>query len=648
MKLKSYGLKVICPVKAHLKNKKMQKTIAIFILILGFLTASGIPYAASDSITSGYKPFRIAVIIGDQWEDPMSYMVMAPTSTGDYSGYGDQPEVPGPMEFHHLMIMLKSWAVPFDVIRLDQQFLDRNMFLNASGEPLYGTIIWDVNQSDKLLDPDYSIIQEMVEEYGIGLIALSDRISQPEIQSLLGIKYMGAWLSRKELIAAGQHFILEGLSSTFNIDEGYWGNMFRQEVKTLEGTHTLVWQGEHPQVTVRELRSGAHVVWIGHDHNFMFYYQDVRTLLRRAITWTIGYNLYKTWDDKIIMILDDPGTAQNVWLEHWHYPALSQEVIEQYLIQPLKEHDAILNINFVPGFVNDQKRQTEPTWSQKFVDEFGTSQDYISAKKGFDRGVEEGVFEVMCHGLTHMQPDLGSPPVWWSSELNRERAEVGWYREFGDTRRGSEIPAAEQMWRMKTANRWLIHQFGVVPLVFSPGGGGSSVSYENSTSRIAGRAGFGWYGWSAGYLGNDMVIVDWEFSGTPETPLFVSAPPNGHDFGIATDPEKFITIFDTYPDAGFISINEFIGYLHAGNSGQMNLDKSPQVSFKIDYDPHYCQHFKNHSSTYTLELADWVTDEFDKNVQVKVDGKIITSDQPAFEIKIPAGIGVHHIEIMTN
>jgi hypothetical protein len=626
----------------------MRNTRAAFILILGLLTASGILCDISGSITSGYKPFRVAVIIGDQWDDPMSYMVTAPNATGDYSGYGDQPGVPGPKDFHHLMIMLKSWAIPFDVIRLDQQYLDRNMFLNATGEPIYGTVIWDVNQSEKLLDPDYSIIQEMVEKYGIGLIALSDRISQPEIQSILGIRNTGTWMSRKPLTVAGNHFITEGLNPTFNIEEGHWGNMNRQEVETQEGIQTVVLQGEHPQVTARELKSGAHVVWIGHDHNYMFYYQDVRTLLRRAITWTIGYNLYKTWDEKIIMILDDPGTAQNVWLEHWRYPALTKEVIDQYLIQPLKEHDAILNINFVPGFVNDQKQQIEPTWRQKFVDAFGTSQDYISAKEGFDLGVEAKVFEVMCHGLTHMQPDLTSAPGWWGSELDRERAEVGWYREFGDTRRGAEIPAAEQMWRMKTSNSWLISQFDVIPLAFTPGGAGSSISYENSTARIAGRAGFGWYGWSDGYLGKDMVIVDWDFSGTPETPLFVSAPPNGHDFGIATDPEKFATIFESHPESKFISINEFIGYLHAANSGQMNLDNSPMISFEINYDPHYCQYFNNHSSTYTIELADWVANEFDKNLEINVDGEIISPGQLAFEIEIPAGIRVHHIDIHTK
>jgi hypothetical protein len=613
-----------------------------FLLIAGFICISRL---TSFAISASQKPFRVAVIIGDQWDDPMSYMVSKTKAADSYSGYGNQPEVSGPTDFYHLMILLKSWAIPFDVIRLDQQFLDRNMFLNVHGEPIYGTILWDVNESEKLLHPDYQIIKEMVENYGIGLIALSDRISQAEIQSLLGIKYIGSWLNRQELKVADPHFLTDGLNSTFKVDDGHWGNMQRQNVEMLDGTTSIVNQGTVPQVTSRVLESGAHIVWIGHDHNYMFYFQDIRTLLRRAITWTIGYNLYKTWEDQLIMILDDPGNAQNAWLEHWHYPALSQKAIEQYLIKPLKEHNAILNVNFVPGFVNEEKRQVEPTWTQKFVDAFGTSQDYISSKNGYDKGIEEGVFEVLCHGLTHMQPDLSSAPGWWGAELDQEKADVGWYREFGDTRRGKEIPAAEQLWRMKTSKQWIIDQFGIIPLAFTVGGGGSSVSYVNNTRRLAGQAGFGWYGWNDGYLGKDMVVIGWEFAGTNEAPRVVSAPPNGHDFGIATNPEKFTSIFDKYPNGNFIGINEFIGYLHANNSGQMTAKAKPGLNIQVNYDAHYCRHFKNHESTYTLEIADWVTDKLGKTPQIKVDGEVISSNQMPNEIKIPAGIGVHHIEI---
>ena len=144
------------------------------------------------------------------------------------------------------------------------------------------------------------------------------------------------------------------------------------------------------------------------------------------------------------MIMDDPGGAQNAWLKHWHYAPLSEQDIEKYLISPLQKNKAVLNINFVPAFVNDEKKRLEPTWNQKFTDGFGLEHDNISSKRGYDKGIRLGVFEVMAHGLTHMQPDLVSDPGWYGSDLEKERSEVGWYREFGDTRRGGEITAAEQ------------------------------------------------------------------------------------------------------------------------------------------------------------------------------------------------------------
>ena len=608
---------------------------------------------------SDSKPFRVAVIIGDQWVDPMSYLVTTQIDTQyerevistryegkDYSGYRREPEIPNPADFYNLMILLKSWGIPYDVIRLDQQFLDRNMFIGIDGKPIYGVIIWDVNNSDKLLHPDYNIIKEMVSEYGIGLIALSDRIQQPQIQELLGVEYKGSWMSNTKLNITQEHFVTKGLKNPLDYtDRGY---KQRNQVQLKKGTITLVKQGPYPQVTARTLSVGSRVLWIGSDYNVMFSYQEIRTLLRKAITWTIGYNLYRLWDNKGIIIMDDPGTAQCAWLEHWHYATLTEENIERYLIKPLQENNAVLNINAVSGFVNDKKRIIEPTWEQNFVDEFNEKQNYISTKKGIDKGLKLGVFEIMCHGLTHMQPDLSSNPTWWDSDLDKERAEVGWYREFGDTRRGKEIPAAEQLWRMKTAKRWLEDQFGVTPLEFCAGGGGSSISYPNNSWRIAAGAGFGWYGWDQGYLGQDMVIVGWDFFGTTDAPLFVGAPPDGHDFGISRNPEDFVSIFKEYPDVQFIGINEFIGYLHAKNSGELTKVKELNIDLNVYYDEHYCQHFENHGSTWILEISDWMASEIGEDIIIKVDGEElqeIESYKKPFNIIIPAGVGEHHIKI---
>ena len=596
------------------------------------------------------RPFKLLVVVGDQWKDPASFMVERAAPTDNFSGYFMYPEVYGDNDFHQLMVLLKSWGIPFDVIRLDQQFLDPNMFFDMDGNPLYGTIIWDVNQSEELLHPNYSIVQRMVVEHGIGFIALSDRISQPEIQEVLGLKYLGAWESSKKMKPVAEHFLTEGLSATFqadvaeDADQFYGTHMKRQKVEVLDGTEILVTQGEWPQATAKTYPSGGRAVWIGNDFNSLFDYQDIRTMLRRSITWTIGYSLYKTWENDIIMIMDDPGGAQNSYLEHWQYPTLTEDQITKHLIGPLKKNKAVLNINFIPGFVNDEKGTIEPAWTQNFIDEFGVRQDYVSGKRGYDKGIELGVFEVMCHGLTHMQPDLVSEPTWFGSSLDEEKAEVGWYREFGDTRRQKEIPAAEQLWRMKTAKQWLINQFGVVPLQFCAGGNATSISYYNNTAKLAALAGFGWSGWTQGYAGTDMVIIDWDFLGTSDSPAIVQAPPDAHDFGIVRAPEEFAKVFDRYPDGRFISINEFIGYMHSANSG-VYVKEEAKLSLSVDYDPHYCRHFEGASSSWNLEVSDWLKKESGEIKAIKVDGKEIQHSSSGTKIPLPSGSGLHHIEI---
>ena len=150
-------------VRAYHKAKRAVHVASIFIsliywiiwCLLANVTYNQKLYAANKLFVN---PFRVLVIIGDQWKDPMSYII-----TNECS-----------IDFKNIMILLKSWGIPFDVIRLDQQFLDRNMFLRPDEKPLYGTIIWDVNHTDKLLHPDYRIITDMVVNHGIGFIALLD------------------------------------------------------------------------------------------------------------------------------------------------------------------------------------------------------------------------------------------------------------------------------------------------------------------------------------------------------------------------------------------------------------------------------------------------------------------------------------------
>ena len=71
------------------------------------------------------KPYRVLIVISDQWKDPRSFLV---------SGGG---------EFQTIITMFKSWGIPFDILRLDQTMMDRNHFTDFSGRARYGAILWD-------------------------------------------------------------------------------------------------------------------------------------------------------------------------------------------------------------------------------------------------------------------------------------------------------------------------------------------------------------------------------------------------------------------------------------------------------------------------------------------------------------------------
>lgn len=463
-----------------------------------------IPRISSGQISATrWKPYRVLIVISDQWKDPRSFLV---------SGGG---------EFQTIVTMFKSWGIPFDILRLDQTLMDANLFTDFSGHARYGAILWDVPE-EKLAEAAQSIVTDAVQKLHISLIAIGDRIRQPAIEQLLGIRYKSEYMNSAHPIITAPSFVLRALPSDLREQGPDVIATRRVQVDALKVT-VLAEAGGMPQVTEREIADDTRAIWIGGDIDQMLLYQPLRTALRRAVTEAIGYSLTKSWTKTVILTLDDMGNAQNAWLEHWHYPTLTEEQIRHSLIEPLRDHHAVLSLNIVPGFVDDAQRRIVPTWQQQFTDSFGTKQDYVSTKKGLDEGIAAGVFEIESHGWTHMQPDLSSPPgPWWGAPLMDERAEVGWYREFYDVRRGREISAAEQKFHMEQSADWIEGEFGLFPLEFSTGGNGVSRSADNNTWRLAAEAGYGYYG---GYLGKDLAVEgradsNADFGGTDDVPFF--------------------------------------------------------------------------------------------------------------------------------
>ncbi len=592
--------------------------LALISLVLAFLSISS---------AAQIKPYRVLLVISDQWKDPRSFLV---------SGGG---------EFQTMVTMFKSWGIPFDILRLDQTLMDPNQFTNFDGSARYGAILWDV-PGNSLSSADQALVANAVEKLHISLIAFGDRVQQPEIQRLLGIRYKGDYMHSSHQMVEGDSFLLRGLGPDLRAQGPYVITMHRVQVE-LAGAQDLADCGGMPEITEREISGDTRAIWIGGDSDQMLQFQQLRTALRRAVTEAIGYALVKTWTNDIVMTMDDMGNAQNAWLEHWHYPALSQEQIEKYMIEPLKAHHAILSLNIVPGFVDDTQHRIVPTWHAQFTDEFGTKQDYVSTKKGLDEGIAAGVLEIESHGWTHMQPDLTSPPgPWWGSGINDERAEIGWYREFYDIRRDKEIPAAEQKFHMQQSRDWLKAEFGVDALEFSTGGNGISRSPDNNTFRIAAETGYGYYG---GYLGKDLAVEgradsNADFGGSDDVPLLLPALPDGHDRGIAHDPTGFAKVFDKYPDHHFIGLDEYIGYQHAdirtaGDSADNDL------KVVINYDPHYCSALIAKGSDWQLHLSDWQLAKM-KFAAIWVDGKKVGAVRQEWTpISLDAGPQSHTLEL---
>ena len=572
------------------------------------------------------KPYRVLLVISSQWKDPASFLV---------TGGG---------EFQTLVTMFKSWGIPFDILRLDQVIVDPSQFEDFNGNPRYGAIVWDAGADAKLSPDDTAVIREVVEEKHTSLIALGDHMQQPEIRRLLGLRYLSTHMNSAHAMVTGESFILRGVGPDLHVKGPDLIAKQRVQVE-LSGASTLATAGGMPQITERDLGNDTRAIWIGGDIDQMLLYQPIRTALRRSVTDAIGYALTKTWTNKIVLTMDDMGNAQNAWLEHWHYPALSQEQIRRYMIEPLKSHHAVLSLNIVPGFVDDSARRIVPTWKQQFTDRFGVKQDYVSTKKGLDEGIAEGVLEIESHGWTHMQPDLTSPPgPWWGAPLYDEKAEMGWYREFFDVRRDREIPAAEQKFHMLQSHDWIQAEFGTEPLEFSTGGNGVSRSWQNNTWRIAAEVGYGYYG---GYLGKDLAVEGRadstaDFGGTDDVPLLLPALPDGHDRGIAHNPEGFAKVFDLYPNRDFIGLDEYIGYQHAVIEPVQPSSGGLKIS--VTYDPHYCRALAARGSAWDLELSDWLGARL-RGRKLIVDGMPARLANESTVVRLKPGVGAHVIEV---
>lgn len=637
--------------------------------------------------TINLKPFRVLVIIGDQWTDPMSYSIDPTRVTGT--------------DFPDVVNMLKIWGVPFDILRLDEQRLQINRFLDGEAKPNYGCVIW-MADPDKLkgYSANFQTLKRAVEEYGISMIALFDYIKTKQIADLVGIEYqnvkniqVGENSDKYTIIP--DHFITAtakgiilpdkklnagtSIPSANGITPEPDGSIADNEIISIvqcsasDSVKVLGTVGQIPQLIVRDVDSDTKVVWIGGGKDWFRKYPVMREIFRKALVYSIGYGVFNdNFDNGLMFIMDDVGCSEHAWSLRWHYPTPRKDTLIKYLIEPLEKYGFMMVMNISSGFANPEKQIIELPWTVKpFKDIFDNWQDYGSTKEGLDEGLRRGVFEIQPHrAWSHMNWDLDSPPgPWWGSKVDGEMAVTDWYNEVVDVRRGhSPVPSNDLLFIYKTGIDAVKKSFGVVPLAAEvrPGAEllpGTQGGYDNG--RIAAIAGLGVS--RECYVGIDHTI---EFSMmmprqftchdldlTAKTNYPADQTEEGWDALLNLTTEQLVGSkiaggrrinlrdnldwIESRKDKHWMGFNETSAYLHT-------VFTTPLINgIEFSYDDHYCKYFEKKASYWTVELSDTFRENLGKNHYFSIDG-VKLPDIPGSKqlLEIPAGLGKHKLEFV--
>lgn len=680
-------------------SKKLLFVVSICLVISAFISGCGKTVKKVTSAVDvsekkqdfNVKPFRVLVIIGDQWTDPMSYNI-------------DPTRVKG-TDFIDVVNMLKIWGVPFDILRLDEQRLQINRFLDGEAKPNYGCVIWMADH-DKLkgYSANYQTLKRAVKEYGISMIALFDNIKTKQIADLVGIDYQDVKEiqiggSADKFTISGEHFITTEAMNVMLPDQKQTAKTsipaangitpVASEAKEDQTTINIVnciatdsvkvlgSIGQTPQFVVRDINKDTKVVWIGGGKDWFRKYPVMRGIFRKALVYAIGYGVFNdNFENGLIFIMDDVGCSEHAWSLRWHYPTPRKDTLIKYLIEPLEKYGFMMVQNITPGFANPEKQIIESPWTVKpFKDIFGNWQDYGSTKEGLDEGLRRGVFEIQPHrAWSHMNWDLDSPPgPWWGSPVDGELAKTDWYNEVVDVRRGrAPVPSNDLLFIYKMGIDAIKKSFGVVPLSAEvrPGAElqeGTNGGYDNG--RIAAIAGLGVS--RECYVGFDHTI---EFSMmmpqqftchdldlTAQTNYPADQTEAGWDALLKMSTEQLVSSkiaggrrinlhdnlnwIESRKNKHWMGFNETCAYLHTNIA---NADKNSN-GIELKYDDHYCKYFENKPSMWTLELSDSFMENIGNNASVSIDGKMGTTVLGSKQVlEIPAGFGTHRIKIVSG
>ena len=585
------------------------------------------------------KPYRVLLVVAS-WGDPSSQVI---TDTD---------------AFQPVAALLKTWSVPFDILRLDQQTLGASYLFDRSGAARYGVVVW-LADLPSYEGKNLAALKEAVHK-GTSVVVAESRFRDAALEEVLGLHYKADYRAPEPILRGPAHFITRELTEDLKPDHEQSLHFWVE----CRGAQPLISQGVHPVLTVNAPALDTTAVWIGiPDLHWFMNAPYWRIIFQRALLFSLGYLVTPDVDYSrtVLVMIDDWGTADKSFLSYWRYQTVTEQLMREKVIPVLTHHHAVVSANVVTGFVDRKSHRVISPWTQKFTDRYGVEQDYASTQRGLKAAVEAGVLEIESHGWTHMQPDLDSPPgPWWTADLDGEASVGGWYEEFEDTRRGVEAPALTQLFHLKRSLEYLSQDFGARPLSVIIGGGGWSKSYPNHSARVAAQAGFGLLDINEDYfyldrdLALDMKGISPAITHQYDRQLHAEnwpPHPDGpfvllfHDRDISLDHDFIERTFNALPkDTTIISMNHYVGVIHTQVAAA-----GEGIDFSFENEDPYGAYFNVHPSSWKLLLADSLADAVNRSTTVKIivdgqrSGDLDRSllKQGRMIIQLPAGSETH-------
>ena len=171
-----------------------------------------------------------------------------------------------------------------------------------------------------------------------------------------------------------------------------------------------------------------------------------RLLRHLLIAGSGGPVAWFDFDNTMVLRMDDPGGAQNVFLGDWCYSKLDRAAWSA-IGNSLRRHKARLSVAYVTGWVDDGNAsrgeltvdgaavrrvpgRVYPTPRVIYRDRNGHApgalSDYVAEYGGLRALITDGLASIQLHGHTHIHPDTNA----WLTAADRYTSNR-WFRELG-------------------------------------------------------------------------------------------------------------------------------------------------------------------------------------------------------------------------